>query len=334
MSNRLVKLASRPTGMAKRENFEIVDSPIPEPGDGEFRVRIEVISLDPAMRGWMAEGRSYIGPVQIGEVMRGFGAGFVELSNHPDFHEGAAVTGLFGVQKYALSRGEGVAHVDTALAPLERWVGGLGMPGMTAYFGLLKIGQPKVKETVVVSAASGAVGQIVGQLAKIHGARAVGIAGGKEKCRFITDELGFDAAIDYKNEDVAVRLKETCPDRIDVYYENVGGPIGDACLQWMNYFGRVPICGLIHYYNATEPSAGFSLLAVRSILVNRLTVRGFIVFDFAEHTAEATNALGRWHADGKLKMKEDVREGGLDAFPDILNDLYTGRNFGKLVLHV
>ncbi|MFQ5972249.1 MAG: NADP-dependent oxidoreductase, partial [Alphaproteobacteria bacterium] len=277
----MAKLASRPTGMARRENFEIVDGPVPEPGDGEFRVRVEVVSLDPAMRGWMAEGRSYAKPVQLGEVMRAFGAGYVEASNHRGFPEGAAVTGLFGVQRYGLSDGAGVTRVDPDQAPLERWVGGLGMPGMTAYFGLLKIGQPKEGQTVVVSAASGAVGQIVGQLAKIHGARAIGIAGGEEKCRFITDDLGFDAAIDYKGEDVAERLEETCPDRIDVYYENVGGPVGDACFQWMNYFGRVPFCGLIHYFG--QPGPGLSPLALRSILVNRLTVRGFIIFDFAEH---------------------------------------------------
>lgn len=332
MSNRMAKLASRPTGMAERENFEIVDGPVPEPGDGEFRVKVEVISLDPAMRGWMAEGRSYTKSVKLGEVMRAFGAGYVEASRHRDFPEGAAVTGLFGVQRYGLSDGAGVTRVDPDQAPLARWVGGLGMPGMTAYFGLLKIGQPKEGETVVVSAASGAVGQIVGQLAMIHGARAVGIAGGEQKCRFITEDLGFDAAVDYKREDVAERLRETCPDRIDVYYENVGGPVGDACFQWMNFFGRVPLCGLIHYYGRSGP--GLSTPAIRSVLVNRLTVRGFIVFDFAEHYGEAAKALGRWHAEGKLKMKEDVRDGGIDAYPDVLNQLYTGGNFGKLVLRV
>ncbi len=332
MTNRMVKLVSRPVGMAARENFEIVDGPVPEPGDGQVRVRVEVISLDPAMRGWMNEGRSYIEPVALGSVMRALGAGIVEASRHPDFPVGCAVNGMFGVQRYAVSDGERVARVDTDQAPLERWVGGLGMPGTTAYFGLLKIGRPQPGETVVVSAASGAVGQIVGQLAKLHGARAVGIAGGPEKCAFITDELGFDAAIDYKAEDVAARLRETCPDRIDVYYENVGGPIGEACLQWMNTFGRVPLCGLIHYYNVTGTPEDLAPAALRAILVNRLTVRGFIVFDFTDQYAEAAADLGRWHAEGKLKMREDVRDGGVDAFPEVLNALYTGGNFGKLVL--
>ena len=334
MANRMVKLVARPQGMARREDFEIVDGPVPQPGDGAFRVRVEVISLDPAMRGWMNEGHSYIEPVALGAVMRALGAGIVEASNHPDFPAGCAVSGLFGVQRFAVSDGTGVTRIDPDQAPLERWVGGLGMPGTTAYFGLLKIGRPQPGETVVVSAAAGAVGQIVGQLAKIHGARAVGIAGGADKCAFLTDELGFDAAIDYKAEDVAARLRETCPDRIDVYYENVGGPIGEACLQWMNNFGRVPLCGLIHYYNVKGTPDGLAPGALRAILVNRLTVRGFIVFDFVEQYGEAAADLGRWHAEGKLKMREDVRDGGVDAYPAVLNELYTGGNFGKLVLRV
>ena len=334
MSNRTVRLVSRPVGLAVRENFEIADEPVPEPGENQFRVRIEAISLDPAMRGWMAEGRSYVPPVSLGDVMRGIAAGRVDASNHPGFPVGAAVLGLFGVQRFALSDGTNVSLIDPDRAPLERWLGGLGMPGMTAYAGLLKIGQPKAGETVVVSAAAGAVGQVVGQLARIQGARAVGVAGGAEKCRFLTDALGFDAAVDYKAADFPAQLKAACPDGIDVYFENVGGPVGDACFRRMNPFGRVPVCGLIHFYNATSAGEGLSAAALRMILVNRLTVRGFIVFDFADQAAEATSDLLGWLEDGRLKMKEDVRDGGVDAFPDVLNELYSGGNFGKLVLRI
>ncbi len=328
--NRVVRLASRPVGMVVRDNFEFTEDAVPEPGEGEFRVKVEYISLDPAMRGWMAEGRSYVPPVQIGATMRAFAAGHVEASNHADYAEGDAVVGLFGVQHYAISDGKRVVKANTSLAPLDAWVGGLGMPGVTAYFGLLEVGEAKEGDTVVVSAASGAVGSIVGQIAKIKGCRAVGIAGGAEKCSYIVDELGFDAAIDYKNDDLREAIKRTCPDGIDVSFENVGGDIMDAVLGRMNTFGRVAVCGLISMYNSTEPPG--PLLNLRSILVNRLKVRGFIVFDFAEKYGDALQALGQWHAEGKLKFRQDVREGGIDAFPDVLNLLYTGGNFGKLVL--
>ncbi len=333
-TNRLVRLAARPVGLVGREDFDIVDEPAAEPSDGEFRVCVEVISLDPAMRGWMNEGRSYVPPVELGAVMRAYGAGKVEASKHPDFPVGAAVAGLFGVQRYAISDGKNVARLDVDAAPLERWVGGLGMPGQTAYFGLLDLGRPKPGETVVVSAASGAVGQIVGQIAKLQGARAVGIAGGPDKCRFLTEELGFDVAVDYKRDDFADRLRDATPDRIDVYFENVGGPVGDACFKRMNLFGRVPLCGLIHHYNATEDLGGLSGAALRSVLVNRLEVRGFIVFDFAARASEATAKLAEWHRDGKLRMREDVRDDGIDAFPEVLNELFSGGNFGKLVLRL
>ena len=223
-----------------------------------------------------------------------------------------------------------MVKADTSLAPLEAWVGGLGMPGVTAYFGLLEVGEAKEGDTVVVSAASGAVGSIVGQIAKIKGCRAVGIAGGAEKCAYIVDELGFDAAIDYKNDDLREAIKRTCPNGIDVSFENVGGEIMDAVLGRMNTFGRVAVCGLISMYNSTEPPG--PLINLRSILVNRLKVRGFIVFDFADKYAEALQTLGQWHAEGKLKLRQDVRDGGIDAYPDVLNLLYTGGNFGKLVL--
>lgn len=328
--NRVVRLKSRPVGMVKRDDFEIVDEPLADAGEGEFRVKIEYVSLDPAMRGWISPGKSYVPPVEIGATMRGFAAGIVDQSNHPDFKVGDAVAGLLGVQHYAISRGERCYKVDASQAPLERWIGGLGMPGQTAYFGLLDIGKPQPGETVVVSAASGAVGSLVGQIAKIKGARAVGIAGGPEKCRYVVEELGFDACVDYKGGNLADDLKAACPDGIDVYYENVGGEILDAVLAQMNMFGRIPVCGLISAYNSTEPVPG--PYNFRSILVNRLTVRGFIVFDFADRIPEAIAQLGQWNAEGKLKMREDVRDGGVDAFPDVLNLLYTGGNLGKLVL--
>lgn len=328
--NHVVRLASRPVGMVTRDNFEFAEEAVPEPGEGQFRVKVDYISLDPAMRGWMAEGRSYVPPVELGTTMRGYAAGHVEASNNPGFRQGDAVVGLFGVQQYALSDGTNVVKADTSLAPLEAWVGGLGMPGVTAYFGLLEVGEAKEGDTVVVSAAAGAVGSIVGQIAKIKGCRAVGIAGGAEKCSYLVDELGFDAAVDYKNEDLRDGLKRACPDGIDVSFENVGGDVMDAVLGRMNTFGRVAVCGLISMYNSTEPPK--PLMNLRSILVNRLKVRGFIVFDFVSKYGEALQTLGGWHNEGKLKLRQDVREGGIEAYPEVLNLLYTGGNFGKLVL--
>jgi NADPH-dependent curcumin reductase CurA len=332
MSNRMVKLARRPKGMVTREDFAIEDGPVPEPGPGEFRVHIQYISLDPAMRGWMNEGRSYVAPIKLGELMRAYAAGTVEASNNPAFKPGDAVQGTFGVQRYAISNGERVLKVDTSQAPLQRWIGGLGMPGWTAYFGLIEVGQPKAGETVVVSAASGAVGSMVGQIARIKGCRAVGIAGGPDKCRYVTQELGFDACVDYKAGNLAAQLKAACPKGIDVNFENVGGDILDTVLLQMNVFGRIALCGLISGYNATEAPAGPK--NIRAVLTQRLKMQGLIVFDWAARVPEAMAQLGQWYKEGKLKMREDVREGGIDAFPDVLNLLYTGGNQGKLVLKV
>jgi len=318
--------------MATRSDFTIEDGPVPEPGPGEFRVKIAYISLDPAMRGWMNDARSYVAPVKLGEVMRAGAAGIVEKSNNPAFAVGDAVQGAFGVQQYAVSNGERVIKVDTRQAPLERWVGGLGMPGWTAYFGLLDVGQPKTGETVVVSAASGAVGSVVGQIAKIKGCRVVGIAGGSEKCRYVIQELGFDACVDYKAGNLAQDLKAACPKGIDVNFENVGGEILDTVLSQMNVFGRIALCGLISGYNATEVPAGPK--NIRAVLTQRLKMQGLIVFDWADRVPEAIAQLGQWHKEGRLKIREDVREGGVDAFPEVLNLLYTGGNFGKLVLKV
>src|SRR5205823_47672 len=291
--NKVVRLARRPRGLAKREDFAIRDEPLPEPREGEFRVRAEFISLDPAMRGWMNEGRSYVAPVGIGEVMRGFSVGTVEVSRNKSFNEGDAVVGLFGVQRYAVSDGNGVTRADPRIAPLQTWVGGLGMPGLTAYFGLLELGMPKEGETVVVSAATGAVGQVVGQIARIKGCHTVGIAGGPEKCRIAVEEFGFDVCVDYKADDLADRLRSACPRGIDVYYENVGGEILDTALAQMNRFGRIPVCGLISTYSATEAPPGPKNF--RSILVNRLKEQGFIVFDFANRYGEALGALVQWY---------------------------------------
>jgi hypothetical protein len=236
------------------------------------------------------------------------------------------------VQKYAVSRGERVVKVDTQLAPLPRWLGGLGMPGLTAYFGLLEVGQPKAGETVVVSAAAGAVGSVVGQIAKIKGCRAVGIAGGPDKCRHVVQELGLDACIDYKAGGLSRQLKEACPKGIDVNFENVGGEVLDTVLAQMNPFGRIALCGLISGYNATEAPPGPK--NIRAILTQRLKMQGLIVFDWSARSAEGVAQLAQWYREGKLKLREDVREGGIDAYPDVLNLLYTGGNFGKLVLNV
>ena len=332
-NNRQAKLIARPKpGPFTRDIFAIEDAPAADPGAGEFRVKVEVISCDPAMRGWVNESKSYVAPVALGDVMRAYSAGHVDASNHPDFKEGDAVQGLFGVQQYAISNGANVVKVDTAKAPLERWVGGLGMPGWTAYFGLLDVCEPKAGETVVVSAASGAVGSIVGQIAKIQGCRAVGLAGGPDKCAYLTDELGFDAAVDYKAGNLSKDLRAACPDGIDVNFENVGGDILDTILMQMNVFGRIAVCGLISGYTATELPPGPKNF--RAVLTQRLRIRGLIVFDWSDRIPEAIQQLGNWHAEGKLKIREDIRDGGIDAFPDVVNLLYSGGNNGKLVLKV
>ena len=332
-TNRVCKLIKRPPpGLATRDIFEFTDEPLPEPGPNQFRIKTEFISLDPAMRGWMNDAKSYVSPVELGSVMRAYAAGHVDASNHPDFKTGDAVQGVIGVQQYALSNGKGIVNADTAIAPLERWVGGLGMPGWTAYFGLLEVGKPQPGETVVVSAASGAVGSLVGQIAKLKGCRAVGIAGGAEKCRYVVEDLRFDACVDYKSGDLSAQLKSAAPNGIDVYFENVGGEILDTVLLQMNTFGRIPVCGLISAYNATSMPEGPKNL--RAVLTQRLTMRGLIVFDWADRVPEAIRDLSDWHRSGKLKMREDVRSGGIDAYPDVLNLLYTGGNLGKLVLKV
>ena len=333
-TNAQVILVKRPAaGLITPDCFAVREVPIAEPADGEVRVKVSCVSLDPAMRGWVNEGRSYVPPVGIGEVMRAYAAGHVEASRHPDYKVGDAVQGLLGVQQHCVLKATPrLVKVDTSKAPIERWVGGLGMPGWTAYFGLLEVGQPKAGETVVISAASGAVGSVVGQIARIKGCRAVGIAGGAEKCRYVREELGFDACIDYKSGDLAAQLAAACPKGIDVNFENVGGDILDTILPQMNVFGRVAVCGLISGYNASELPLGPRNF--RAVLTQRLRVQGLIVSDWAARIPEAIAQLGSWHAEGRLKIREDVRTGGLGAFVETLNLLYSGGNNGKLVLKV
>ena len=328
--NRQIRLAARPVGLPKRSDWRFTEEPIPQAPDGQFVVRISHLSLDPAMRGWMNEGRSYIPPVEIGAVMRAGGAGRVVASKHPGFKEGDEVAGNFGVQQYAVSDGKGVRKVDTSFAPLARYLGALGMPGMTAYFGLLDIGKPKAGDTMVVSGAAGAVGSVVGQIAKIKECRVIGIAGGADKCRYLVDELGFDAAIDYKAEDVKDGLKRHCPKGIDVYFDNVGGEILDAALARLALHARIVICGAISQYNNTAPPKGPA--NYMSLLVNRASMTGMVVFDYADRYKEGAMQMAQWIAAGKLKAREDVVEGGIDAFPETLLKLFKGENFGKLVL--
>jgi NADPH-dependent curcumin reductase CurA len=330
-TNRQFRLAARPVELPKESDWELREEPVAKPGEGEVLVKVRYISLDPAMRGWMREGRSYIRPVEIGDVMRAIAAGEVVASNHETLEPGDHVVGLFGVQEYAVADGNSLQKVDPELAPLPMYLGTLGMPGLTAYFGLLDIGKPNEGETVVVSGAAGAVGSVVGQIAKLKGCRAVGTAGGPEKCRYVVDELGFDACIDYKAEDVEAGLREQCPDRIDVYFDNVGGPILDAALARLARHARVVICGAISQYNASGAMEGPS--NYMSLLVNHATMTGFVVFDYADRYAEGTRELGEWVAAGKIKSREDIAE-GFDSFPEALLRLFRGENTGKLVLKV
>jgi len=329
--NHQFRLAARPLGMPKRSDWSYTEEPVREPQEGELLVKVLYISLDPAMRGWMDQRRSYAPPVGIGEVMRSFAAGRVLASRHSNFVVGDFVSGLFGVQEYALSDGKGTVKVDPKFVPLPVYLGTLGMPGMTAYFGLLDVGRPKAGETVVVSAAAGAVGSVVGQIAKIKECRVVGIAGGAEKHRYLVNELGFDAAIDYKSEDVTAALKKHCPNGIDVYFDNVGGEILDAVLTQIRLGARIVICGGISQYNNTTPVKGPSNYL--SLLVNRASMIGMLVTDYAGRYGEAAREMAGWMAAGRLKSREHIVE-GFEKFPETLLKLFTGENLGKLVLKV
>jgi NADPH-dependent curcumin reductase len=330
-SNHQFRLAARPVGLPKRTDWTYVEEPVPAPADGQLLVRVLQISLDPAMRGWMNEGRSYVPPVAMGEVMRALAVGRVTESKHDGFAPGDLVAGAFGVQEYALSDGKGVTRIDPSFAPLPVFLHALGMPGLTAYFGLLDVGKAKEGDTVVVSGAAGAVGSVVGQIAKIKGCRVVGIAGGPQKCRYVVDELGFDAAIDYKSEKVKAALAQHCPQGVDVYFDNVGGEILDDVLARLARGARIVICGAISQYNNTTPVKGPS--NYMSLLVNRASMTGMVVFDFAARYGEALREMGGWYKAGRLKSRVDVVK-GLETFPDTLLKLFTGENQGKLVLQV
>jgi NADPH-dependent curcumin reductase CurA len=330
--NHQFRLAARPVGAVKRSDFTYSGEALRELADGEVLVQIQYVSLDPAMRGWLnASEDSYMPPVAIGEVMRAIAVGRVTASNNAGFAVGDHVSGLMGVQEYAISNGQGLNKVNPALAPLPMFLSVLGMTGLTAYFGLFEVGQPKAGDTVVVSGAAGAVGAIVGQLAKAHGARVIGIAGGADKCRYLVDELGFDAAIDYKNEDVAAALKQHAPAGVDVFFDNVGGDILDTVLNRLARGARIVICGAISQYNSTGAIKGPS--NYMQLLVKRASMRGVMVADYYPRAMEAITAMGALLATGKLKSREDVVQ-GLETFPDTFLKLFDGSNNGKLVLQV
>jgi NADPH-dependent curcumin reductase len=317
--------------MPKRSDWAYKEEPVRDPGEGELVVKVLYVSLDPAMRGWMNEGKSYIPPVGIGEVMRALALGRVLASRNSMFAVGDYVYGPLGVQEFALTNGNGLTKVDPSAAALPVYLSTLGMPGMTAYFGLLEVGQPKPGETVVVSGAAGAVGAVVGQIAHIKGCHVVGIAGGAQKCSYIVKELGFDAAIDYKAEDVRKALQKHCPKGIDIYFDNVGGDILDLVLTQLARSARILICGAISQYNNTTPIKGPSNYL--SLLVNRASMRGFLVSDYASRYGEAAREMAGWLAAGKLKSREDIVE-GLETFPETFLKLFKGENVGKLVLKI
>ena len=338
LANHQIRLASRPVGLPTRANWSFTSEPVTEPTDGGVTLKALALSLDPAMRGWMNEGKSYIPPVGIGEVMRAGGVGKVVASKNPAFSVGDFVSAGFGIQEYltvaqADLKRASVAKIDLTLGSLTQWLNVLGMPGMTGYFGLMDIGLPKPGETVVVSGAAGAVGQTVGQMAKIKGCRVVGIAGGAAKCEWVVNELGFDACVDYKASPASVRegLKAHCPNGVDIYFDNVGGDILDAVLAKITRGARIIICGAISQYNNTTAIQGPKNYL--SLLMNRGRMQGMVVFDYADRYPIAIAEMAGYLKDGRMKSKEDIVI-GLDTFPETLLKLFNGENFGKLVLQV
>jgi len=335
--NRRIVMASRPHGAPTPENFRLETHPVPEPKDGEILLRTVWMSLDPYMRGRMSDGPSYFPPLQVGETMNGGTVSIVEVSKHPDYKKGEWVVGYSGWQDYATSNGTGVYKLSGPALKHPSWgVGLLGMPGFTAYQGLIDIGNPQAGETVVVAAATGAVGSVVGQVAKLKGCHVVGIAGGAEKCRYAVESLGFDQCIDHRQEDFAAALAKACPQGIDVYFENVGGKVFDAVLPLMNTCGRIPVCGLIADYNATNLPEGTNYLPLlqSTILRQRLLMKGFIIMlDYPNERDAFLQQMGEWVDAGKVVFKEDVTE-GLENAPDAFIGLLQGKNFGKLVVRV
>jgi NADPH-dependent curcumin reductase CurA len=332
MNNRQIVLAARPTGFPCETDFELLETPTVEPADGQFLVKTSYLSVDPYMRGRMNDAPSYADPVAIGQVMVGACVGQIVQSRNARFPEGHYVSGMFGWQEYALSEGEGVRRLDPDAAPISTALHVLGMPGLTAYFGLLDIGQAEAGDTVVVSGAAGAVGSVVGQLAKLIGCRVVGIAGSDEKIRHIVTDLGYDAGFNYKSTDsYYAALKERCPNGIDVYFDNVGGPITDAVFPLLNQSAHVAICGQISQYNAVEVSQGPRLLW--HLIVKRATVRGFLVLDFAAHYRKALSQLTRWYREGKLNCRERVTD-GIENAPRAFIEMMQGANIGKQLVKI
>lgn len=335
-SNRQITLASRPVGAPTAANFALVEHPVPEPGEGELLLRNLYLSLDPYMRGRMSDAESYAAPMAVGDVMVGATIARVVASKHPGWQAGDLVLAYGGWQDYALSDGTGLNRLDPAL-PHPSWaLGVLGMPGFTAYMGLLDIGQPQPGETVVVAAASGAVGSVVGQIARLKGCHVVGVAGGSEKCRYVVDELGFEACVDHRDPDFPQLLEAACRQGIDVYFENVGGAVFDAVLPLLNTKARVPLCGLIAQYNATTLPPGPDRLGLlmRTLLTKRIRMQGFIIFDdYGPRFGEFLAAMGEWVAQGRIKYREDIVD-GLENAPQAFIGMLEGGNFGKLVVRL
>lgn len=331
--SRQVRLAARPEGRPGPEHFRIEEHPLPAPQPGQAVLQTLYMSLDPYMRGRMSAAKSYAKPVEIGAVMEGGTVSRVLESHHPDFAAGDIVLSHTGWQTYAVADAAGFRKLDPKVAPVSTALGVLGMPGFTAYSGLLTLGQPKPGETVVVAAATGPVGSAVGQIAKIKGARAIGIAGGPEKCAFLREELKFDAAVDHRASDFPEQLKAACPDGVDVYFENVGGAVWEAVFPLLNPFARVPVCGLIAQYNSSAPPPGPDRLPgmMREVLTRSLTIRGFIQSEFTAQRPAFLREMAQWIAEGKVRYREDVVE-GLDKAPEAFVGLLEGRNFGKLLV--
>ncbi len=330
--NRQIILAARPEGLPKPSDFRMVETEMPTPPEGQFVVKIAYLSVDPYMRGRISEAKSYAEPVALGQVMVGSTVGTVVESRHPDYQRGDVVVGYSGWQEYALSDGQEEERFDTSVAPMSTALGVLGMPGMTAYFGLLEIGQPKPGETVFVSGAAGAVGSLVGQFAKIKGCRVIGSAGSQAKVDHLLGDLGFDAAFNYKEvKDYAAKLQEVCPKGIDVYFDNVGGPLTDAAFTQINVHARVVVCGQIDQYNATRPPRGARFLW--HLIVKRARVEGFLVFEFWPRFAEARRQIADWLKEGKVKYRETIVD-GLENAPAAFIGLFHGENIGKQLVRV